>query len=399
MCPWNDDLAVQVHVDDAVQQRPTAAAPFVYHLFGRLTDPESLVLTEDNYFDFLMGITANRTLIPDFVIGQLAQSALLFLGFRLDEWDFRVLFRSLMNQEGRSAGAGSSTSPCRSTPRRVARSNPTAPAATSRATSAKSASTSTGGARTTSSTSLHTAWTRAAQVTAIADRLGTNPYVGPRVPAGETLYGRDREVLDLIDLVVAERIVLLYSPSGAGKTSLIQAALIPALEEEDFVVLPIMRVSDEHPGVQDLSPPPNRYVLSALTASRRRARRRPADRPSLASHVLRPTTSTAPYPPDEGHVVIVIDQLEEVIPWTRPMPPSRSSSSASWARRCAIHGGGRCCPARGLRRRARPLHQGVPTRLSRRYRLDLLGPACGVRSSTAPAQAAGVAFYEEAARR
>jgi len=47
-----------------------------------------------------MGITANRTLVPDFVIGQLAQSALLFLGFRLDEWEFRVLFRSLMNQGG-----------------------------------------------------------------------------------------------------------------------------------------------------------------------------------------------------------------------------------------------------------------------------------------------------------
>jgi CHAT domain/SIR2-like domain len=100
VCPWNDDLAYKFKVDDAVQQRPTAAAPFVYHLFGQLTDPESLVLTEDNYLDFLMGITANRTLIPDFVIGQLAQSALLFLGFRLDEWEFRVLFRSLMNQEG-----------------------------------------------------------------------------------------------------------------------------------------------------------------------------------------------------------------------------------------------------------------------------------------------------------
>ena len=100
LCPWNDDLAYEFKVDDAPEPRPTAAAPFVYHLFGRLSDPDSLVLTEDNYLDFLMGITTNRKLIPKFVIGQLAQSALLFLGFRLDEWDFRVLFRSLMNQEG-----------------------------------------------------------------------------------------------------------------------------------------------------------------------------------------------------------------------------------------------------------------------------------------------------------
>ena len=60
-----------------------------------------------------------------------------------------------------------------------------------------------------------------------------NPYVGPRpFQTGETLYGRDREILELLDLLIAERIVLLYSPSGAGKTSLIQAGLLPKLEEE-----------------------------------------------------------------------------------------------------------------------------------------------------------------------
>jgi hypothetical protein len=32
----------------------------------------------------------------------LADTSLMFVGFRMDEWEFRVLFRSLMNQEGRS---------------------------------------------------------------------------------------------------------------------------------------------------------------------------------------------------------------------------------------------------------------------------------------------------------
>ena len=83
-----------------------------------------------------------------------------------------------------------------------------------------------------------------------------NPYVGPRAfETGETLYGRDRELQDLLDLLIAERIVLLYSPSGAGKSSLIHAGLIPRLREIGFHVLPVIRVNQEPP--QDLKGRPN----------------------------------------------------------------------------------------------------------------------------------------------
>jgi len=58
-----------------------------------------------------------------------------------------------------------------------------------------------------------------------------NPYVGPRAfRGGEELPGRDYEIRELTDLLIAERIVLLHSPSGAGKTSLIQAGVVPLLE-------------------------------------------------------------------------------------------------------------------------------------------------------------------------
>ena len=71
-----------------------------------------------------------------------------------------------------------------------------------------------------------------------------NPYVGPRpFQTGERLYGRDRERAELRDLLIAQRIVVMYAPSGAGKTSLIQAALVPELEEIEFHVLPIIRVN------------------------------------------------------------------------------------------------------------------------------------------------------------
>ena len=102
-----------------------------------------------------------------------------------------------------------------------------------------------------------------------------NPYVGP-VPftKGQTLYGREADVQVLVDLVVAKRIVLLISPSGAGKTSMIQAALIPQIEKR-FNVLPVVRL-DAMP--REGSPHCNPYVYATLQILEKRlepAQRRP----------------------------------------------------------------------------------------------------------------------------
>jgi hypothetical protein len=72
----------------------------VYHLFGHQARRHSVVITEDDYFDWLIGVTRDKELVPPRVKGAFAASSLMFLGFRLDEWDFRVLFRSIINQEG-----------------------------------------------------------------------------------------------------------------------------------------------------------------------------------------------------------------------------------------------------------------------------------------------------------
>ncbi|NTW01461.1 MAG: CHAT domain-containing protein [Oscillochloris sp.] len=94
--PWNDQIDT---MDDPDCSEVTANRPLVYHLFGQLTDPESLVLTEDDYFSYLMSLSRNRNLVPKIVRGRLTETSLLFLGFRLDEWSFRVLFHSVMNRE------------------------------------------------------------------------------------------------------------------------------------------------------------------------------------------------------------------------------------------------------------------------------------------------------------
>ena len=74
----------------------------------------------------------------------------------------------------------------------------------------------------------------------------TNPYPGPESFArndNRPYFGRDQETRDLSPMLVTERLLVYYAPSGAGKTSLLNKRLIPRLEEKFYEVLPQGRVS------------------------------------------------------------------------------------------------------------------------------------------------------------
>ncbi|MDH6132098.1 hypothetical protein P3T37_001483 [Kitasatospora sp. MAA4] len=93
MCfPWTDRVAWKVADTD---QEPTVERPWVYHLFGRLDKWNSLVLTEDDHFEWLTNWVAQRAAVPAIVEGHLVASSLMFLGYRLDDWDFRVVFQGI----------------------------------------------------------------------------------------------------------------------------------------------------------------------------------------------------------------------------------------------------------------------------------------------------------------
>ncbi|MBK9049728.1 MAG: WD40 repeat domain-containing protein [Chloroflexi bacterium] len=83
-----------------------------------------------------------------------------------------------------------------------------------------------------------------------------NPYVGPRTFSekdARRFFGREREARDLLSLVITEPLSLFYARSGAGKSSLINTRLIPGLRQEEFVVLPVTRVSGVVPiGIKDV---------------------------------------------------------------------------------------------------------------------------------------------------
>lgn len=100
--------------------------------------------------------------------------------------------------------------------------------------------------------------------TSLPDEI--KPYVGP-VPFERKdqalFFGRGHEVEELFSLLTAHPTVLLYSQSGAGKTSLLNAGLIPVLEKAKFRVIGPARVRGELPANLDYTKT-NPYIYNAL---------------------------------------------------------------------------------------------------------------------------------------
>jgi hypothetical protein len=71
-------------------------SPVVYHLFGTDEVPESLVLSEDQYFRYLYNIAAVYDRIQPSIRARMASSSLMFIGFSLYDWEFRVIMHGLV---------------------------------------------------------------------------------------------------------------------------------------------------------------------------------------------------------------------------------------------------------------------------------------------------------------
>jgi hypothetical protein len=98
ICLWNRELASTLPDRFSLPPdfSPTPDTPLVYHLHGHLDIPESLVLTEDDYLDFLIRISQDPMILPPFVQEAFTRASVLFVGYRIADPNFRVLFRSLV---------------------------------------------------------------------------------------------------------------------------------------------------------------------------------------------------------------------------------------------------------------------------------------------------------------
>ncbi len=87
---------------------PSSQRPVVFHLNGFDGDPEQerhLVLSEDDYFTHLVRLARDQNrCLPMNLIEALARHSFLFLGYRLDDWDFRLLLHGLLKPIERSIG-------------------------------------------------------------------------------------------------------------------------------------------------------------------------------------------------------------------------------------------------------------------------------------------------------
>ena len=141
------------------------------------------------------------------------------------------------------------------------------------------------------------------------------PYVGPRPfdsASQHLFYGRNFEADEVFNLISAHQLLLLYSPSGAGKTSLINAAVIPLLEREGYDVLPPARVSTTLPdGLLD-GDVKNVYLFNCLTswAKADRANLPAVARMSLRDFLDRHTSSNVDQ--QDRLLILIFEQFEEL---------------------------------------------------------------------------------------
>jgi len=103
---WTEDLRVHDSAFDG-HYDPTPSSPVVFHLHGHAGYPLSMVATEDDYLDFMVNMSQDlgatrldptlKTILPPRIRRAIKTTTLLFVGYGLNDLNFRVILRGLVN--------------------------------------------------------------------------------------------------------------------------------------------------------------------------------------------------------------------------------------------------------------------------------------------------------------
>lgn len=228
-----------------------------------------------------------------------------------------------------------------------------------------------------------------------------NPYVGPRsFLGGEQIFGRRREIREICNLLIAERIVVLHSPAGAGKSSLIQAGLIPELQGQGFYVRSVVRLNRE-PTELPTSPSLayNRYIFSVLSSlenawpDNEQIRETELVGMNLADYLER-----RPRPKEFDLEIFIFDQFEEILTLDATDLDAKHEFFNQAGKMLADRTRWALFSMReDFLAALDPYLHLIPTRFRTTFRLEPLGVEAARQAVLGPAQTAGVEFTNSAA--
>lgn len=86
-----------------IVQMGTVEHPLLFYLYGTLSEPKSLPLTENDLLDFLVALISKKRPLPDNIRSELQNENIIFLfvGFGFRHWYLRILLHVLKGDNGR----------------------------------------------------------------------------------------------------------------------------------------------------------------------------------------------------------------------------------------------------------------------------------------------------------
>ena len=103
---------------------------------------------------------------------------------------------------------------------------------------------------------------------ALVNDVSAKPYKGLesfQIEDADFFYGRDREAEQVLAKILCARLTVLHAQSGAGKTSLLNARIIPSLEANGWTAV---RTIPQNDPIQAVTTTVLLHVLPAPLAER-----------------------------------------------------------------------------------------------------------------------------------
>jgi hypothetical protein len=98
-CRWNDLAQIQGKPSIFDKEKVNyfdSANPLVYHIHGEVENPQSMVLTEDDYLNFIVKLYLDiDRLFPAEIKLAFVSSSILFIGYSLSDWNLRIILRKI----------------------------------------------------------------------------------------------------------------------------------------------------------------------------------------------------------------------------------------------------------------------------------------------------------------